>query len=53
MKVTIQGILDKSYLFEIEPIEIDMFEIELFQRDLKNRLFGMFDSIGKRKFVVL
>lgn len=50
----IKGMFRMSYVFEIELIEMDLFEIELFQLGLfKYRLFGTFDSIRKRKLVML
>lgn len=39
---------------KIELIQIGLFEIEFFQLDsLTYRLFGMFESTGKGKFVIL
>lgn len=36
-----------------ELIQLDLFEIELFQLDsFTNRLFGMFDLIEKRKIFI-
>lgn len=38
---------------EIELIQIGLFELEFFQLDsLTYRLFGMFEFIGKGKFVI-
>lgn len=40
-------------MFEIEPSQLDVFEIDMFQLDpFTNRSFGMSDSIKKRKPVI-
>lgn len=46
----IYSLFDKSYLFEIELIQMDVVEMKIFQLDLSiNRLFGKSNSISKSK----
>lgn len=46
---SIKGMFSKFYLFEIELIQIEMFQLD----PLTNRLFGKFDLIKKGKCVIL